>query len=431
VKQFFFYEKLRNELLGSISLWQAELSASAEGDVSYVTNGPLEGRRETDVAVVGGGITGTAVALWLARAGVQVRVLEARSVAAGASGRNGGFISDGTTAAYATTIQRYGREQARRLWVFTVRNHEYARRFLEELEQRSWPCAYRRNGSLKLAAKESELETIIESASLLNEDGWEVRVVQRNELPVRLRNAYFGGAFYPANGELHPARFVTGLALLAQQAGAVFHAESPVSGIAMGEDGVLLNTPVGKLHARTLVLATNAWLPEIGAQVGANWLARCITPIRGQVIATEPVSDQLFPCPCSADEGYQYWRQLPDGRLLVGGWRNRSFDSESQTYDETPNEGVQQHLDAFVHETLNLPQVRIATRWAGIMGFTTDSLPLIGRLPGVPNCYIAGGHTGHGNAFAIHAALVISELVQGKIHPDMELFDPARFNRGL
>src|SRR5713101_439204 len=409
--------------MGSTSLWQSELNESGKA----LSSSPLQCTLDTEVAVIGAGITGTATALWLARAGVQVRVLEARSIAAGASGRNGGFISDGTTASYATIIQRYGHEQARRLWAFTVRNHEYAERFIEELEQLGWPCAYRRNGSLKLAATESELEQIIESASLLNEDGWEVKVVQRNGLPVRLRNVYFGGAYYPANGEFHPAKFVTGLALLAQQAGAVFHEESPVIQISAGEDGVVLHTPGGTVQARTIVLATNAWLPELGTLVGANWLSSCITPTRGQIIATEPVSEQLFPCPCSADEGYQYWRQLSDGRLIVGGWRNRSFDTELQTYDETPNEGVQRHLDAFVHETLNLPQIGIANRWAGIMGFTADSLPLIGRLPGVPNCFIAGGYTGHGNAFAIHAAKLVSELVQGKMNPDVELFDPARF----
>jgi gamma-glutamylputrescine oxidase len=77
-----------------------------------------------------------------------------------------------------------------------------------------------------------------------------------------------------------------------------------------------------------------------------------------------------------------------------------------------------------------LPQVRIAHRWAGIMGFTPDRLPLIGQLPGIPRCYIAGGYTGHGNAFAIQAGLLISELVQGKMNADAELFDPARLAAG-
>jgi gamma-glutamylputrescine oxidase len=413
--------------VGSTSLWQSQLEEAGW----ELSTDPLQDAVETEVAIIGAGITGTATALWLARAGIKVRVLEARSIAAGASGRNGGIIASGTTASYANVIQRYGREQAKRFWAFTVRNHQLLKGFIDELEQSGWSCLYRRNGSLKFARNETELEQVRQSASLLNEDGLEVQLVDRNDLPMRVRNTFIGGAYYPANAEFHPARFVTWLALMAQQAGAVFHSQSQVTAISANEDGILLQTPGGIIHAHTLVLAANAWLPELGALVGANWLSSCIFPTRGQIIATEPVSEQLFPYPCSADEGYQYWRQLPDGRLLVGGWRNRSFDTEFQTYDETPTEGVQQHLDAFVHETLNLPHIKIANRWAGIMGFTSDNLPLIGRLPAVPNCYIAGGYTGHGNAFAIHAAKLISELVQGKTNPDVELFDPARFDRGL
>lgn len=413
--------------MGSTSLWQAELKETGKA----LSVDRLQGEVDTQIAVIGAGITGTATALWLARSDIKVRVLEARSIASGASGRNGGFISAGTTASYAHVIERYGREQARRLWAFTVRNQEMLKGFIDELEQHGWLCSYRCNGSLKLAISEPELEQIIQSASLLKEDGWEVQVVDRSDLPLRLRNTYLGGTYYPANAEFHPAVFVTGLAWLAQQAGATFHCESKVTGISANEDGVVLQTPEGKLRAHTLILATNAWLPELGAMLGANWLSSCIFPIRGQILASEPVNEQLFPTPCSADEGYQYWRQRPDGRLVVGGWRNRSFDTEIQTYDETPYAAIQQHLDAFVHQTLNLPHVKITNRWAGIMGFTSDSLPLIGQLPGIPNSFMAGGYTGHGNAFAVHAAKLVSELVRGKINSDAELFDPARFDRGL
>lgn len=95
--------------------------------------------------------------------------------------------------------------------------------------------------------------------------------------------------------------------------------------------------------------------------------------------------------------------------------------------DETPGGEVQRQLDAFVHETLHLPEIRITHHWAGIMAFSRDGLPLIGKLPGRPHCYIAGGFTGHGNASALQAASIIRELVAGRTHPQADLFDPARF----
>ncbi len=422
--------------MSSTSFWQAELQETP-GLRGVEAVGPLEGDVETEVAVVGAGITGTATALWLARAGVPVRVLEARHIAAGASGRNGGFLATGTVEPYARIIERFGREQARRLWAASVSNTELAVELIEELREQGWFCGYRRNGSLKLAGDEAELAGIEESVRLLQEDGRGAEMVTQAALPARLRSAYVGGSYHPHNAEIQPAKFVLGLARLAQQAGAMIHEESPVSGITPDDSGVTLSTERGSVRAHNVVLATNAWLPALGEQLGAQWLAQCITPTRGQMIATEPVGEQLFPCPCSGDHGYQYWRQLEDGRLVVGGWRNYSFETEYSA-DETPHETVQRRLDSFVHETLDLPQLRIERRWAGIMAFSKDSLPLVGRLPGVPHCYICGGYTGHGNAYALQCARIISKLVQGRSHPDdvmlseakhleAHLFDPARF----
>ncbi len=111
--------------MSSTSFWQAELQETP-GLRGVETVGPLEGDVEAEVAVVGAGITGMATALWLARADVAVRVLEARQIAAGASGRNGGFLATGTVEPYAAMIERLGREQARRLWAASVSNAELA-----------------------------------------------------------------------------------------------------------------------------------------------------------------------------------------------------------------------------------------------------------------------------------------------------------------
>jgi gamma-glutamylputrescine oxidase len=406
----------------STSLWQTELSAQSSPAAP-----PLEGGHETDVAIVGAGITGAATALWLARAGVEVVVLEGRHIAAGASGRNGGFIATGTTEDYAEAIIRHGRAYARRTWAFSVVNALLAAQLNDELNSEGWQCDYRRRGSLRLASSEAELESIRTSTLLLGEDGWGAEMVERQDLPTRLREAYFGGSFHPLNGEIQPAKFVAGIAMLAQRAGAIFHEQSPVTTLVVDGDGVALTTLQGKLHARVLMLAANAWLPEMTEQLGANWLSTCVVPTRGQIIATESVSEKLFPCPCAGDHGYQYWRQLDDGRLVVGGWRNHAFATEN-TLDETPDQAVQQRLDAFVHETLRLPDVGIEQRWAGIMAFSSDGLPLIGKFPGTSNCYISGGYTGHGNAYALQAGNMISELIQGREHPDVDLFDPRRFS---
>src|SRR5690348_9999294 len=106
--------------MGSTSFWQADLSSA---NLPGLPVDPLRGTQQTDVAIVGAGITGMAAALWLARTGAKVTVLEARRIAAGASGRNAGILANGTTGSYAHTIARHGREMAKRVWAFTVRNH--------------------------------------------------------------------------------------------------------------------------------------------------------------------------------------------------------------------------------------------------------------------------------------------------------------------
>lgn len=406
--------------MGSTSYWQAEMPARVAAPV-------LAGEHEADVVVIGAGITGAAAALWLARAGQRVIVLEARRVAAGASGRNGGFLLGGTADVYADAVDRFGHEHARRIWALGQTNLSLAGDLAREIEANGDLCGYRARGSLRLATTEDELRRILASIDLLRADNWWTEVITRDALPQALQSAYLGGSFHPGDGEIQPARFVSGIMSLAQAAGAQLFEESPVRSIDEEGEHHIVHTDDGAVKASWLILATNAWLTEVAPLVGAEELARLVKPTRGQMLVTAPVSVSVCACPCYAEEGYQYWRQLPDNRLVVGGWRNTSIATED-VLDETPAEPVQGHLETFVRSTLGIADAVVTDRWAGVMAFSPDGLPLVGRLPGRERCLVAGAYTGHGNGYAIVCAQALASLIA---HPDatpeaVDLFDPAR-----
>ncbi|HCP47804.1 MAG TPA: hypothetical protein DIU15_17315, partial [Deltaproteobacteria bacterium] len=84
----------------------------------------LDGEHQSDVVVVGGGMTGLAVAIELREQGLDVAVLEAGRLAGSATGRNVGFILEGVAESYVRTVALWGAERARRARQFTVDNHD-------------------------------------------------------------------------------------------------------------------------------------------------------------------------------------------------------------------------------------------------------------------------------------------------------------------
>jgi gamma-glutamylputrescine oxidase len=353
---------------------------------------PLE---RTDVAVVGAGITGCACALALARGGLRVRVHDARGIAEGASGRNGGFALRGGAARYDVARETYGAHPARELWLRT----ETA---LDRLESLAGD-AFRRTGSLRLAADVEERVEIRTEYEALREDGFAAE--WRDELP-HLRPEFRGGIFHLRDGALQPARFVRQLAARAAEEGVAFREHDPV-------------TSLDDLDAEQIVIATDGsgrgLLPELD---DALW------PARGQVLATAPLGERLFDCPHYARNGFDYWQQLTDGRIVLGGFRDFSILTE-MTDDETTTQPIQAALDAFLVELLGeMPEV--THRWAGIFGLTQDLLPLVGPVPGQDGVWVAAGYSGHGNVLGLMCGELVAAAILGGEDPLLELFEPAR-----
>jgi len=153
-------------------------------------------------------------------------------------------------------------------------------------------------------------------------------------------------------------------------------------------------------------------------------LDEALWPARGQVLATEPLNERLFDCPHYARQGFDYWQQLPDARIVLGGFRDFSILTE-MTDEETTTEPIQEALDSFLVELLGyLPNVTY--RWAGIFGLTQDLLPLVGPVPGHEGVWVAAGYSGHGNVLGLLCGELVAAAMLGRDDPLLELFAPAR-----
>lgn len=355
-----------------------------------------EGR--VDVAIVGAGVTGCSAALRLAEAGKRVRVHDARGIAEGASGRNGGFALTGGATLYDVARDTYGRDAAREYW-----------RWTEHALERMVPLAgdaLTRPGSYRLAADEEEREQVVREYEALREDGFDAEWI--DDLPGQLAGMFHGGVFHPHDGTIQPARFVRRLAARAAEAGAEFREHEQVHDVtALDADAVLVATD-GYGHGL---------VPE---------LADLIWPTRGQVIVTEPLDRVLFDRPHYARQGFDYWQQLPDRRVLLGGFRDVSIMDELTDVEET-TPAIQASLEQFLAELIGEPP-RIGHRWAGIFGLTQDFLPLVGRVPGRDGLWVAGGYSGHGNIPGFACGELVADAILGDASsPQLRLFDPARF----
>jgi len=374
----------------TIPWWLAEASPA-----------PLPRRRldrTPDVEVIGGGVTGCACALTLAEGGLRVRLHEGRTIAGGASGRNGGFALGGGAMRYDVARETFGGDAARAYWRLT---EEYLDR-LERLARE----ALARPGSLRLAADEEELEQLRLEHAALREDGFAAEWRDPGALSPGLRRAFLGGIFNPHGGSLQPARFVLDLARRAVGAGVEVCERTRVESLA-------------ELEAEQVVIATDGSGRGLLAE-----LDEVIWPTRGQVVATEPLPERLFPYPHYARNGFDYWQQVPDGRLVLGGFRDSSIMSELTDVEET-TPVIQEALDAFLVELLGeMPAVEY--RWAGIFGLTQDMLPLVGRIPGRDGTWVAAGYSGHGNVLGLMCGELVAGAILGRPHPILELFDPAR-----
>ena len=349
---------------------------------------------DCDVVVVGAGLVGAAVAARLIREGVNTAILEAQTPAGGATGRSAGMVLAGLAGHYNWAVSAYGREQAREVWAFTVEGQD---RLIEAAERLGVPV--QRTGSLALAVDETEADALKESAELLREDGFDARFEPNDPLGRGFRAAL------RQPGDVTVDATALTRALLAAS-GVVVHEGTEVYDLAWDPNGLRVWAQGRTVMCNTVALAINGYAPLFDP-----YFADKVAPTRSLVFATESLDAVTLEQPCCADYGYEYCRQLPDRRLLLGGWRRPHMVSQEISQETELGDVVQDGLTRFASRHFPEVETRDASRWSGVMGFTPDGLPLVGRLPDLPQAYFALGLGGRGLAWAFVLAERLVDLM--------------------
>jgi gamma-glutamylputrescine oxidase len=372
-------------------------------DAPYEPRAPLEGDIAVEACVIGGGVGGLSCARRLAEHGIDTVLLEAGTVAGGASGRNGGFLIAGTAAFHNDARERFGVERARAMHAATLAAQEEIYELAAELGAGE---ALRRVGLLRLAVSEEEAEHVRDHAAALRADGFPGETVEREDLPPALQRTGLVGCLTGHDGALHPARWYRMLAAAAEAAGARIHegtrVQAPVA--APGEGRLVLAK--GAVRARHVVVAADGALPALVPEYAGRVRSR-----RLHMVATEPVPPTIENL-VYARWGFEYLQQRPDGRVLVGGFSDVDGDS-SYTDSDAGSPLIWDRVDAYLREDLGV-SAELTHRWAGVVGYSDDSLPYVGEVPGRPGLYVAGGYSGVGNVPGFMCGRDIADTIAGR-----------------
>jgi gamma-glutamylputrescine oxidase len=370
-----------------------------------VATRPLAGPVRCDVCVVGGGYTGVATALELARRGVEVVLLEQSRLGWGASGRNGGQVHVGMRRDQRWLESHVGGEDARRLWQFALDARAHLDWLIDTYRIR---CDFR-PGLLHADHRARFADATRRHVEhLRNAYGYpHLRFVGRDELAAMVGSrGYFCGSFDCRAGHLHALNLALGIARAAASHGARLHEDAEVTALTADADGWRLATRHGEVRANRVVLACNGYLRGLSTQV-----ERHVMPINNFIAVTGPLGErgarELISNGCAvADSRFvvNYFRITPDQRLLFGGGENYRY--------RFPRD-----IGAFVrpHVLRIFPQlqgVRFEHAWGGTLAITPTRMPFVREL--APGLYNASGFSGLGVVLAPYVGKVLAEALCGE-----------------
>lgn len=372
-----------------------------------------------DVIIVGAGIAGVSTAYWLEKSDpkLKIAIIDKATMGFGASGRNAGFVTCGSAEHFSKLEKQFGLEKAIQIWKFSERNRELLK--TEIIQNDSASVDFSITGSCTVAPSETDWTRYHEIYNTMSSVGLDVELIDENYLAKNygVRN-FLGAIQYNQDGEVHPIKLLRKIKSKLRTTKFIFN--SVVTDLKKQDESWIVTTSQKKLSAGKVIFCLNGYTDSVLPE-----LKEFVKPQRGQVIVTEPMK-KFVQGPCYLTKHLCYFRQLPTGELLVGGFRNKDIEAENTNEDNiTPK--IQDALQEFTHSYFqNTASAKIKYQWSGVMGFTPDGQMMIGEHPSKKGIHVMAGCSGHGMGLSFHASLTLVQNIFGQKVPDY--LNISRFN---
>jgi glycine/D-amino acid oxidase-like deaminating enzyme len=359
----------------------------------------------TDVAIVGAGITGAFLAERLTRCGRRVVMIDRRQPAHGSTAASTAMLLWELDASLLELEDRLGFASAARI---ALRCRRAVGQIANLVAALKIDCDFRPRHSLYLTGSKLDASDLRHEHELRQRVGIDGRYLEQGALE-QCGFVADGALLYPGSAEADPVRLSLGLIAASCARGAVVLSPATAISYQTSLDGVVVETCEGDIvRAGTLILANGYEIPDfIDAsrhQLLSSWAIASTTASparwRGGLLVWE-----------SADP-YLYLRSTADGRIVVGGEDEKAAGptQRDRLMDEKVG-ALKQHAE---YRRPGLGSLEIEYGWAGVFGQTADSLPMIGPVPGKPNCMAAFGYGGNGITFSAIAADHLGAALSGK-----------------
>ncbi|KAL2865615.1 phosphoenolpyruvate phosphomutase-domain-containing protein [Aspergillus lucknowensis] len=383
----------------------------------------------SDIVIIGGGYTGVSVAYHLlkqlsasAKPSPTITILEARQICSGATGRNGGHLRPDLYGNIPKYIDRYGVEAAVELVDFEISHIKALKEVIAE-EQIDCDFHLTRNMSVYLNEADGEKARKVYEALVSKGLGYTADIHYTPQKYAETISGVKGAkaCISSTAGTLWPYKLVLGLLSKITSSPLVnVQTFTPVTSVTSQDGLQIVHTPRGSIRTSKVVYATNAYTRGLLPQYSTN-----IVPCRGiccHITVPEGKDAPFLPYSyivrSDSGDGQSYLITRPDGSIIVGGAQYTFFDEKEHWYnvidDSTLIEPAKNYYNDFMQRTFRGWEgsgAYVKEIWTGIMGYSYDTAPHIGEVPGQPGKFICAGYDGHGMPVIFLAAKGLADIV--------------------